>query len=251
MGRALVRPVDLEGFRDYLREAHAGGATMQAVFLHHTATRYRDYRGAATIQAFREYHRRVRGFSDLACHAYAAPDGLIWLARRLDDPNCACQYPQRPPEEWPASLRRLAQDRPSWCNRWAFGLEVIGNYDVEDPKASPAMDLGLSVVAAVMTEFGINPELLYFHRDVAYKSCPGERVSRTWVLDQVVRRMRPNDQPSDWARAAVERVQELGIMTGRGQSFAPREPVTREELAVVVERLLRHLAEGGERNGSA
>ncbi|MGG3841285.1 S-layer homology domain-containing protein [Paenibacillus thiaminolyticus] len=36
---------------------------------------------------------------------------------------------------------------------------------------------------------------------------------------------------------------EAGIMNGRGNGFAPNEPITRAEIAVVVDRVLKQLGE--------
>ncbi|GAC42235.1 S-layer homology domain-containing protein [Paenibacillus popilliae] len=44
-----------------------------------------------------------------------------------------------------------------------------------------------------------------------------------------------------WAEASVERVMDAGIMGGRTTGFAPNEQITRAEMAVVVERMLKQL----------
>lgn len=47
------------------------------------------------------------------------------------------------------------------------------------------------------------------------------------------------DKVSSWAKDAVKKVKEAGIMVGDGEgNFNPQKPVTREELAVVISRIL-------------
>lgn len=48
------------------------------------------------------------------------------------------------------------------------------------------------------------------------------------------------DKVSPWAKDAVKKVKEAGIMVGDGEgNFNPQKPITREELAVVVSRILK------------
>ncbi|WP_338125210.1 S-layer homology domain-containing protein [Paenibacillus dendritiformis] len=46
-----------------------------------------------------------------------------------------------------------------------------------------------------------------------------------------------------WAEASIRRVMDAGLMSGRGNGFAPNEPITRAEVAVVLERLLKQLGD--------
>ncbi|NGP59877.1 cell wall hydrolase [Paenibacillus thiaminolyticus] len=49
------------------------------------------------------------------------------------------------------------------------------------------------------------------------------------------------DYEGHWAEASIRRVMDTGIMNGRGNGFAPNEPITRAEVATVVDRLLRKM----------
>ncbi|WP_390905330.1 S-layer homology domain-containing protein [Paenibacillus melissococcoides] len=46
------------------------------------------------------------------------------------------------------------------------------------------------------------------------------------------------DYTGHWAEASIRRMLEAGIMNGRGNGFAPDEPITRAEVAVVIDRVL-------------
>lgn len=184
-----IRQHTVAEFVDYLEAAKQKGAVLKATFLHHTwKPTAADYRGLSTILAIRKAHL-ARDFSDIACHAYAAPDGVVYNARPPSTNNCACQHPDKPASAWPAELRRISGGDPNWMNAYGFGIETIGNFDEEDPAQSRAMATSLDVLAAVHRIWGIPVERCFLHRDVANKSCPGKRVKREWVHAELRRRL--------------------------------------------------------------
>ncbi|GAC43004.1 S-layer homology domain-containing protein, partial [Paenibacillus popilliae] len=71
----------------------------------------------------------------------------------------------------------------------------------------------------------------------------------TCLADELLkmRKMRAPKQPDKpaldynghWAEASIQRVMDEGIMGGRTAGFAPNEPITRAEMAVVLDRLLK------------
>lgn len=237
-----IRQYTVPAFREYLTGYRRRGAVLRATFLHHTwSPTPATWRGMATMEGIRRAHR-ARGFSDIACHAYAAPDGTVFNGRPPSAVNCACQHPDESPEKWPPELRRLSGGDPAWMNAYGFGCETVGNFDAEDPTASRAMWTALDVLAIVHELWAIPVEHCFFHRDVSSKTCPGERVKRDWVHAELRRRLTPMpERPdvADWAKPYVARVKDLGLMTGYPDgTFHGGEPVTREELAVIICRLL-------------
>lgn len=238
-----IRQHTVAEFVDYLEAAKRRGAVLKATFLHHTwKPTAADYRGLSTILAIRKAHL-ARDFSDIACHAYAAPDGKVYNARPPSVNNCACQYPEKPASAWPAELRAISGGDKSWPNAYGFGVETIGNFDVEDPAQSRAMATSLDVLAAVHRVWNIPVERCFFHRDVSSKSCPGSRVTKAWVHGELRKRLEGETMPEvdvdEWAREAVERMRAAKIMLGKTEDwFGGREPVTRQELAVVADRIM-------------
>ncbi|WP_259391807.1 S-layer homology domain-containing protein [Paenibacillus thiaminolyticus] len=53
------------------------------------------------------------------------------------------------------------------------------------------------------------------------------------------------DYEGHWAEASIRRVMDARIMNGRGNGFAPNEPITRAEIAVVADRLLKQMGKYG------
>lgn len=74
-------------------------------------------------------------------------------------------------------------------NSYAIGIEVLGNYDSEDPKSGRGLACWQTAAAAVRVllpwlGFDANLETILFHRDdeETDKSCPGTLVEKDWVL---------------------------------------------------------------------
>jgi len=244
-----IRKYTTDEFYEYLVWWKNKGSVVKATFLHHTATSQSSYKGLSTIEGFRKFHINVRKFRDIACNAYTAPDGAIYNARPPDNTNCACQAPEtdskgRPSVKWPVELYILSKGDLGFHNKYGFGVETIGNYDVEDPKTSVAMQRSLDVLAMVHHIWNIPVEHCFFHRDVANKTCPGSRVSREWVHNQLKERLSDmsNGDVSAWAKFAVEEIINKGLMSRYADgSFRGGDPVTREQLAVVLYRLIRSI----------
>lgn len=77
-------------------------------------------------------------------------------------------------------------------NSNSIGIEVLGNYDVEDPKSGRGLECWQT--AALCTKqladwLDITPDAstIKFHRDdpKTYKSCPGTKVSKDWFISLV------------------------------------------------------------------
>jgi len=164
---------------------------IKATVLHHTyRPRAQDYEGLVTIQRIRSYHVHSRGWRDIGANAYAAPDGKVYNARPLSQSNYAHAHIAKSWSQLPDDLRELAYPDRQFLNRYAFGMETIGDFDVQPIDPIPrALDTALRVLAAVHKLYKLPPERLFLHRDVAYKSCPGNRISRQWARAQLAARM--------------------------------------------------------------
>ncbi|MCE5168473.1 S-layer homology domain-containing protein [Paenibacillus profundus] len=58
---------------------------------------------------------------------------------------------------------------------------------------------------------------------------------------QAMEQPKQADYADHWAEASIRRVMDAGIMGGRNTGFAPNEPITRAEVAVVVDRVLKQM----------
>ncbi len=186
-----IKPYSLAAFVEEYLPKQRPARVIKATVLHHTyRPRAQDYRGLATIENIRSYHVNSRGWRDIGANAYAAPDGKVYNARPLSATNYAHAHIAKNWNQVPDDVKRLAYPDRQFLNRYAFGLETIGDFDAQpiDP-LPPALDTALWVLAAVHKLYHLPPQRLFLHRDVAYKSCPGNHISRAWARQELETRM--------------------------------------------------------------
>jgi hypothetical protein len=76
------------------------------------------------------------------------------------------------------------------------GIEMLGDYDVEDPKTGRGkrvIELSVATTVLLLRKLGLeaNATTLKFHRDdpTTKKTCPGTLITKPWFLDLVTRAM--------------------------------------------------------------
>ncbi|NLG89649.1 MAG: hypothetical protein GX494_10680 [Clostridiaceae bacterium] len=75
-------------------------------------------------------------------------------------------------------------------------------------------------------------------------SCPGKYfpLEEMIQMSELMTKIKDFDDVSDWAKEAVLNVYEAGIMIGDDEGrFNPKAPITRQEVAVIVDRLLKRI----------
>ena len=77
-------------------------------------------------------------------------------------------------------------------NSKSIGIEVLGNYDSEDPKSGRGLkcwEQAAQATAIILEKLGLeaNSSTVKFHRDdpKTSKSCPGDKVGKEWVLSLI------------------------------------------------------------------
>lgn len=138
--------------------------------LHHTAAPSLAQRPAGFIDAhmrnLRSYYKEKRGWS-AGPHLFV-DDNEVWLFT-------------------PLTRRGI---HASSFNVDAIGIEMLGDYDVEDPRTgrgAAVIETTARVVHHLMSHFGIGEGDILFHRDdpKTSKTCPGQNISKPWFLQQV------------------------------------------------------------------
>ncbi|NPV46298.1 MAG: N-acetylmuramoyl-L-alanine amidase [Armatimonadetes bacterium] len=161
-----------------------------ATVLHHTwKPTAASFQGRRTLEAIRRAHRQ--SVSDIMANLYAAPDGKVYTARPLSRANWAHALIRRRPAE--AETWALAGGDPQWFNCYALGLEVVADFDREDPlgggPAGRAFETAMMALTTVHRTFDLPAGRLFFHRDVEYKTCPGRLLDRAEVRVELARRL--------------------------------------------------------------
>ncbi len=160
--------LDLQGFRELLRQYHFE-RRVDSIHLHHTwRPRRVDYAGDKTILGMWRYHTETNKWSDIAQHLTIAPDGALWVCR---DWNRA-----------PASATGYngnSQVGP-------FMIEMIGDFDLgRDPFDGPQRESTVQVLALLLERFGLATSAIRFHNEMSSKTCPGSGVDRENLMAAV------------------------------------------------------------------
>jgi hypothetical protein len=81
-------------------------------------------------------------------------------------------------------------------NATYIGIEMLGNYDLEDPKTGRGkrvVDISAATTALLLRKLGLeaNTTTITFHRDdpKTRKTCPGTQIIKPWFLDLVTKAM--------------------------------------------------------------
>lgn len=97
-------------------------------------------------------------------------------------------------------------------NSLAIGIEVLGNYDAEDPLTGRGLCCWTTAAAAVRAlldwlNLPANEQTVLFHRDdpTTRKSCPGNKVQKQWLLKMIA------DSATAQAEAGKPQQPEVGM----------------------------------------
>ena len=218
------------------------GVDIRGIVLHHTYAPT-TCKGISTIKSIRNYHISI-GFSDIAANFYSSdePNILGYTARDLHRSNYAHAHVDK---IWrdvsPELVKRFNYDN-MYCNKYFFGLETIGNFDIQEPTTSMSMYHSILIMAAVCKKYNLNPDRdIIFHREVAYKSCPGSKVTKKWIIEEVNKEMdikNCKDLPAHtYAQDALDWSVKNGLIFGDSEgNLMPRCNITREDFITILKR---------------
>jgi hypothetical protein len=140
-----------------------------AVHMHHTwRPDHSMWRGERSMEGMWRSHTVERKFSDIAQHLTIDPEGMVWTGRNWNNA--------------PASA--VGHNGNSVAGPFMF--EIVGNFDLGgDALAGAQRQAVLDVITLVNRRFGLDPETLLFHNQVAAKSCPGSAINRAAFVAEV------------------------------------------------------------------
>ena len=185
------------------------------LWLHHGASGTSDIR---TAIAYVRYHINTNGWHDIG-YSFLIAEGKVLEGR--------------------GAGRAGAHTRGD--NHGSHGICMVGHYESRRPSTRD-MDALAWLVRHGHGRRWWPATFTGGHRDApgARTSCPGTALWRE--LPNINRQatstpdpapVKGEDMPAEWAKDAWEKVTRLGLMNGE----RPRDPVTRQELAVVLDRL--------------
>ncbi|CAH8772217.1 N-acetylmuramoyl-L-alanine amidase [Paenibacillus dendritiformis] len=125
-------------------------------------------------------------------------------------------------------------------NTTSIGIEVCMYQGMDESKA---WQRAAELIVLLTKRHGISVSRVVPHRHWSGKACPSRILPRWAEFIKLMEKPKQLDYAGHWAEASIRRVMDAGIMGGRNTGFAPNEPITRAEIAVVVDRLLKGAAE--------
>ena len=137
-----------------------------SIHLHHTwRPNHVQWRGAASIEAMRNYHVKERQFRDIAQHLTIDPAGGLWLGRDWNLP--------------PASSLGVDASTKIPVNgterAGPFMIEMVGDFDEGKDRLEGAQyDAVIATLTAICGRFGLEASSIRAHTAMQHgKSCPG------------------------------------------------------------------------------
>lgn len=140
------------------------------------------------------------------------------------------------------------QNKP---NKHALNYELCNNADWAKTCANGAV-----IIARDMVTYGIPITMVFRHHDISGKNCPKpfvdsesawlafkkliEKELKLLIVKEVYKMFTDENLISDWAKASVTRMVEIGVFS-KSTEFRPTEAITRQEVAVVMDRFAKLL----------
>ena len=184
----------------------ARSVTTHLVLHHAAATR-------ATADSIHSYHKS-KGWAGIAYHYFIAKDGTITRGR---------------PENM------IGAHTTNW-NYCSIGICFEGNFESETmPPAQ--IEAGRALIEDIKARY---PNIVVArHSELGQTACPGQNFPFMQMVSgaESARAAEQDKAPADWAKAACDAAVRKGVFVGDGGDFRWHDPVTREELAVILGRL--------------
>jgi len=220
---------DLAEFKEYLETIQFSGFQPQFVTLHHTGAPSLAQRPTGFseqhLKNLLHYYQNQLGWSG-APHLFVddRAEGII-VFQRLDQ----------------VGVHAKSFNSKSW------GVEMLGNYDVENfhaGRGAKVRDCAMEAVAAMCRRLGVAAETIRFHRDypLTKKSCPGKKVSKPDVVARVAALLQVPPPPD---MGSTEAWKAWKVVLPSGKSYVPVH-VEGGRPIVAIRSFLNELLPGGD-----
>ena len=129
-------------------------------------------------------------------------------------------------------------------NQNSVGIEICINADGDYDKA---FNNAVELTKHLMKELNLPAERVIRHYDASRKNCPASMSANSWAKWKKFKEaiMEKNvfcDTESHFAKKDIEELFSMGIVNGKTEeNFAPNEPITRGEVAVIARRIIRYI----------
>lgn len=166
MWPAVNQGFEQDAFRQYVAGLSWNTWRPSLIVWHNTGAptieQWMAYPDQYRIYSLIEYWQHDRGWSGCP-HLVISPRNLIWVVNPLTAPGV---------------------HSPSW-NHLSIGIEMVGDYDVEDDETDPGNIVkrnGIFATAVLCSAFGLDPAAaIRLHKEdplTTHKDCPGEHLAQ-------------------------------------------------------------------------
>ena len=184
------------------------------LILHHAAA------SSATAQGIHTYHLS-KGWAGIAYHYFVSKSGEIFSGR----PENVC-----------------GGHTANW-NYCSIGVCFEGNFETEE-MSEAQLKAGKELMSDIASRY---PSIVIArHSDFNQTACPGKNFPFEKLVSgkesKAEKDAEQTDEPSEWAKSACSWAVEKGLfLGGENSNFRWHEALTRQELALVLERALKLL----------
>ena len=191
--------------------------TTTHLVIHHAA-------GNGPVEGIHNYHLS-KGWAGIAYHYYVRKDGTIYRGR-------------------PENMTGGHTTNWNWCS---IGICFEGNFE-QEYMSDAQFEAGRQLIADIVRRY---PSItVWKHSSLQQTSCPGRNFPFDLMLDMDEPSGSAEDSgaPSEWAKEACERMVAAGLFEGdEDENYRWHDNIIREEVAVLIDRLVGYIAEGVEK----
>lgn len=204
----------LEGGKEELKLRKG---TIQFAVIHHAA-KLNQYTAAEVLRI-----HKARGFATYGYNKLIEPDGKVVIGR---DPK------------WRGAHTLTSGSDPQYWNENALGYCLVWNGEEK-----PFPDAMYRSLAKELHKDGFQPAQIRLHREVSATLCPGKHFDKVKLLNYLEMEWEgpmgdKKDYEGHYFEADIKKAMKTGLMSGHVDgNFKPDQPVTRAELAAVINRL--------------
>lgn len=134
-------------------------------------------------------------------------------------------------------------------NQNSIGIEICVNADGDYRRA---FENAVELTKYLMKELSISAERVVRHFDASRKNCPASMNECNWWLWQEFKKRITEDTDMEckfcdivghYGEKQIRELNEMGVINGKDEThFAPDEPITRADAAIIARNVIRYLS---------
>jgi hypothetical protein len=180
------------------------------IVVHHAAAM------SCTAQDIHGWHRQ-KGWTGIGYHFFVNKKGEIYRGRPVE----------------------VEGSHTLGFNSQSIGVCFEGNFEQEVMDSKEQIASGVELIQSLFNQY--KKVRVISHKGLTSTDCPGKNfdISILGVIKKVSFRYKDDEKISDWAKEAIYKLKEKGIMIGDEEgNFNPKDIITREEVAKVIAKLI-------------